>query len=372
MGGRIPLFNFNSLGKISIEFDIHGDRQCREGLGGTDCLIRSFPSGYGLQLSDAMETFYDLNIERNKRDPKLSVYTEHVWEWQTKPTSRPVGRFTTLIPSNIPFMLNFSYTGPASGDAKANNNFFDDYLLVYPPGVATEYVAWSEQTFPETGSMVHLFWHTHYEYTQDMWAISASAEQLGLKQKPFYTSEWQTHAPGLPTYTMIKDPKPEYLILDEELTTATSGCPDCKFDVANVSAGGHTVSTTMEYIQTNLRRAQEDCLTTSCAVEPRVRCTLHPDHWDVNPDAHFRGPKKYDRYHAPRCSRWDFTKGDRFTIVSFHAAPAPVQELTMHWQHTVMYGYWVATKPGDSTPHATLGTLLPECPPGTKQCPQLP
>jgi len=49
---QVPFMKFNSLGKLGVEFDIHGDRQCHENLGGTDCLIRSFPPGFGQHLSE--------------------------------------------------------------------------------------------------------------------------------------------------------------------------------------------------------------------------------------------------------------------------------------------------------------------------------
>jgi len=69
-----------------------------------------------------METFYDLNIE--KTPEPLLFYTEHAYQWQTA-RLRPAARLITGVPSNIPFMVNFSYNGegPNNRFLKSNNNF---------------------------------------------------------------------------------------------------------------------------------------------------------------------------------------------------------------------------------------------------------
>ena len=54
----------NKEGQWATEFDIHGDRQCSREHGGVHCLNRAFPPGFGMHLSDPMETFFDLNDVR--------------------------------------------------------------------------------------------------------------------------------------------------------------------------------------------------------------------------------------------------------------------------------------------------------------------
>ena len=49
---------------MAVEFDTHGDRQCQAQMGGTDCLIRSYPVGYGLKSTDTVETVFDVNDVR--------------------------------------------------------------------------------------------------------------------------------------------------------------------------------------------------------------------------------------------------------------------------------------------------------------------
>ena len=54
---------------FAVEFDVHGDRQCAAAAGGVNCTVRAFPPGFGLRITDTMETFFDLADVRPAGSP---------------------------------------------------------------------------------------------------------------------------------------------------------------------------------------------------------------------------------------------------------------------------------------------------------------
>lgn len=278
-GGKGHLPMFDSMNPMPVEFDMHGDRQCQASRGGTDCLIRSYPPGFGLQVTRAFHTFYDINDARTQKAPAMRFYTEHAFKW-THHTQRVVRHFATIIPSNIPFATqNVSLPG-------IHFPWHDDYLLRFS-GFLTEYIAWSEQRFLFSGTLAHIFWHSHHQYTVDSWVISGPAHTLGL------------HSHSFDSFT-------------------------------NISQSSITVAAAMNYILDNLESAQRACLAHSCSVYPELRCKLNQDRWDLL-DLGYQ-----ERYHDPLCNSWNVVTGDAFTVISFHhQLMGPVREKV--WMHTVLY-----------------------------------
>ena len=60
----------------AVEFDLHGDRQCASSSGGMNCTVRAFPAGYGMHITDQMETFFDLADVRPAGSPLDALYAE--------------------------------------------------------------------------------------------------------------------------------------------------------------------------------------------------------------------------------------------------------------------------------------------------------
>lgn len=154
-----------SDGGLGVAFDIHGDRQCMPKFGGTDCLIRAFPKGYGMHLGDAWRTFFDINDVRSPYSTSFELYTLHSFRWSTS-VLIPVGRFMAFLP----------YFKMASRDT-------DDYLLYFDPCCTTQYLLWSEQKFRHDGIFVHLFVHTHHKYTSEILIMDTGAEVIGLRSR---------------------------------------------------------------------------------------------------------------------------------------------------------------------------------------------
>jgi len=280
---------------------VHGDRQCQDGLGGTDCLIRAFPPGYGIHLTDPMWTFYDFNDVRPKGSTSLYFFSEHVYRW-TRQQQRQVGRFACLIPSNV-----------AGGH--------DDYLLAFDADGQTEYVVWSDLAFLHNATFRHLFWHSHQEFTVDMWAISAPSSKLGLGTHPYDSHHMRLNDVGV------------------------------------------TIPGAMRYILEHLGTLQQACETDpSCVAIPRLRCAINQDRWDV-----LESGEMQERYHAPHCNRpWKFLQGDVFTLVSFHKAQIPISQSELVWMHTVLYGYYTAWEPSSASLPQAQSAFPPELMPKWK------
>ena len=141
----------SSDGSFAVEFDLHGDRQCSAAMGGMNCTIRAFPRGYGMRLTDSMETFFDLKDVRPAGSSTLHFYAQHVYRWTTV-APRLVGKFMTGI-STLSFKPH------------------DDFILVFDPARRTEYLYWMEGTFTANATMVHMYWHAHHKYAEDMWVL---------------------------------------------------------------------------------------------------------------------------------------------------------------------------------------------------------
>jgi len=279
------LFRFDVDGEWSydntyaVEFDIHGDRQCTEAMGGMNCTMRLTPRGYGLKLAMPLETILDLKDVRPLGSAPMAFYGQYAFRW-TAERQMPVAKMLTGI-----WTSSFGY-------------FHDDYLLSFDPKTPHEYLYWSEQEFRLNASLVHMYWHAHHKYTEDMWATSASAEQLGLMEK--FGSSWV----DLPRLGMD-----------------TRGA--------------------QQYVRDRIAAAQDKCRTESCRYYPALRCKMNKDRWE-----YVGGEEAYmPRYRIPYCNRWDFLEGDVITIVSFHQLQSHVHvtQPELYWMHTAFYGFAVPT-----------------------------
>ncbi|KAL1495902.1 hypothetical protein AB1Y20_014545 [Prymnesium parvum] len=270
-----------SDGTYAIEFDLHGDRQCPKAMGGMNCTVRAFPPGFGMLLTDPLETFFDLIDVRAAGSSTLLFYSQHAYRW-TRRTQRPVAKMVAGIHTN-----SFGY-------------LHDDYLLTFDASKPHEYLYWSEQEFKFTGSFVNLYWHTHHGYTDDMWATSATADDLQLM--------------------------------------GTFG--GAFVDLPSI---GWDTSSAKHFILERIAAAQEKCHQNKCLSYPAVRCSMAQDRWE---SAEIDDTRDYfSRYRHPHCARWDFKKGDVLTIFSFHKAQSHLRLTTkeLRWMHTALYGFVIPT-----------------------------
>lgn len=263
----------SSDGYFAVEFDVHGDRQCPLAKGGMHCTIRAFPDRYGMKLTDSMETFFDLKDVRPRGSRELEFYAEYIFRW-TKAPQRLVGKLLT---------------GISTWSFKPH----DDYLLEFNPSHPTEYLYWLENRFTTNASLVHMYWHAHHKYAEDMWVVSASPKDLNLM-----------------------------LFGDRYI---------------NLTAIGHDVTSAQRLILNQIRRVQHTYAPGKTF--PSLRCRMNKDRWEfMEQEKQF-----FPRYHAPQCSQWDFRKGDEFTVLSFHKIQKEEQLLSKEqfWMHAVLYGFYV-------------------------------
>jgi len=280
-------------GTYAIEFDVHGDRQCFKEAGGMNCTIRAYPAGYGVKLSERMGTFFDLQDVRPAGSPDLQFYGQHMFRW-TSVEQRLVGKMLTLICPN-------SFGG-----------LHDDYILDVNPALGTVYLYWLEQFWPMNATMAHIYFHAHHEYTEDIWAISASAESLGLMD--MFGARWN-----------------------------------------NLTASGLSVSAAQDKIRGQIATLQQALPAPTEAKPlprgyPALRCALGKDRWEKLDDGSYEG-----RYVDPRCEAWEFQAGEEFVMVSFMSPQShahPPAGSNYFWVHSVLYGLYVQTDPSDFIPNS--------------------
>jgi len=279
----------DGFGLYAVEFDLHGDRQCASSSGGMNCTVRAFPAGYGMHITDPMETFFDLADVRPAGSPPLTFYAEHAYRWTRAPRRR-VGKLLTMI---------------STGTFKPH----DDYLLHFDAARPSEYLYWQEGRWPANVSLVHLYWHTHHAYVDDLWAVSAGAASLRLRQ-------------------------------------LFGGM------FSNLTALGLDVRSAQRLILAQLSRAQSECV--ACASPPLLRCSLDPDRWEaVEGDA---ARSHYSRYRAPHCPEWDVVAGEPFTLLAFHKlqpqGALQARGVSQHyWMHSGLYGLYVGKDAAQPIPH---------------------
>ena len=307
-------------GFFAVEFDVHGDRQCAAAAGGVNCTVRAFPPGFGLRITDTMETFFDLNDVRDAGSAPLQFYAQHSYRW-TRAAQRPVGKMLTLI-STEAFKPH------------------DDYLLEFDPEQPTEYLYWQEGTMPASLSMVHMYWHAHHAWTDDIWLVDASADALRLR--PLFGGGMFVNLTSHGHTVASAKAK-----IEEQLRAAQRACAHGAADGGGGAArggggGGHAASAA------------------NCRTPPAVRCRMEQrDRWERVGAAHI------SRYRAPHCDEWNVAAGDRFTLIAFHALqPQERQRLaaegrsgpTLSWMHAGLYGLYVAPHGGGGggkeLPHA--------------------
>lgn len=154
---------WNTDGARAVEFDVHGDRECFSQDGGMACLPVFLPQGFGYKIVEAMETFGQLNDVRPRGSANMSWYALHAYRYHHG-RARQVARLVTGI-------------GAGTGDSTE---------LVFEPGEhVQEYLMWGEKRFsPYNVTIFSSFWHTHHEYTEDMWLLLGPAYLAGLGQPP--------------------------------------------------------------------------------------------------------------------------------------------------------------------------------------------
>jgi len=305
MGSMVP--NFwglkNSEGVCAIEFDIHGDRQCQYSRGGTECLAREFPEGFGMKLSDQMSTTFDVNDVRNVGSAPLRFFVQYSFKW-TRSRQRPLGRLSAGAGSTMrhdAFLLRYNRDAPK-----------------------TQYMLWDELLFPATVEIVHPFWHSHHKFSSQMWWFSATKEQVGLGVFPF------------------ADHNPQ-----EKWEDPFGDGPFAR--PFNLTSVGWSIEQAAVHIFNTVEAAQRGCVFGEyCLSPPTLRCTMNLDRWDRLDNGELQ-----ERFHAPHCLSWTIRAGALNTIISFHQPPErePLPNDLIFWMHDVAYALYIGVDE-QPIPHA--------------------
>jgi len=290
----------NEFGTMSIEFDVHGDRQCLEAEGGVACLPIMLPKGFGMKIIWPMQQFSDLNDVRPANSALLKWYSSNIFRWTRKP-QRIVARFVGGI--------SFSeYTGEMAICSGALNflcssvsralglTSHDTGLLVFDPHAPTmaQYMWWGEFNFrPYNLTFFEIFFHTHHPYTADMWLIGGRASNVGLGFGYFAEKH------------------------------------------LNLTAFGMTIDGAADYLISQARMTKT-----------KILCTMNQKRWEVV-DGYAQARKAMGICAKP----FDMLMNDVVTMVSFHKPVQPITSVVQHNQHAFWYGYYAAKIPGERVPN---------------------
>jgi len=286
----------NSQGVVAVEFDIHGDRQCQALFGGVDCLIRQFPQGYGMKLSDPLDTMGDVDDSRPSASSALRFFVEYAYQW-TRLRQRPVGRFIV-----------------GAGSTARHDDFMLKYDVHSPD---TQYMMWDELMFPASVHIVLPFWHSHHQFTSDMWWFSGNASGIGLADSPY------------------SEATPQQNVVDDFATPF------------NLTAAGLSLADAADHILSHVEKANDQySRSQDCAEPPRLRCQLNLNRWDANEHGELQ-----ERYHAPNCPSWNIHAGEVNTIVSFHEPRVPIARAIQVFMHAGAYALYTPLN-GNPIPHA--------------------
>ena len=304
----------------AIEMDVHGDRQCAAEYGGTDCLTREYPPGFGMKLSDAMIAFGELNDVRPLNSEPITFYVEHAFKYTRRNPGRAAGR-TTVI-AGLGFKMS---SKPGAW------HFHDDILLDFDPARPSDYLCIGAFSYRFRGTATHYYFHAHHQWTHDEWLIvHATPKLLGLHKPPFSAAgsilpSWSDWQPGGAMW-------------------ANGHVP--------VRLAEHGM--TIESVQAMLRRRIESAQPLQKGMEaPRIQCNLNHDRWEKMPDG-----TEQERYHAPHCDEkpWTWAPDDPFVVVAFFRPRKPVKVRQLQWAHIVLYAQY--TTPDDDVnatiPHSVV------------------
>jgi len=166
-------------------------------------------------------------------------------------------------------------------------------------------------------SLVHMYWHGHHDFVDDMWMASASAHTLGLRE-----------------------------LFGGKYT--------------NITALGYTTRTAQAAILNRVLSAARKCAHAACNPHPSIRCTVNRDgRWERGVSG-----KNTPRYRPPRCHEWDIEEGHPYTFMSFHSFQPESSfdhtRLKDYWMHSSMYGYYTQLRqdPNIPVPHTAGETGL--------------
>jgi len=289
--------NHDPVFPFAVEFDVHGDRQCSTERGGTDCLMNIFPSGFGMQLVDELQTVFDVNDARPTNSPRMQFETLNAYCW-TSSTQRASGRMFQEVGADL------------KGYFATPNYQVGSYGLTFDPHAPqmAEYIIWGELRFPTNGLIVDMYYHSHHTFTLDVWTISARANSLGLLNDAYRMPGWDT--------------------------------------AVNLTAKGLVLEDAMQHVVSHLKLFQRQYLATDSAPEPKIRCRLAQDRWEDT------GTDAKPRFSSPRCPEWEFRKDEVFTVISFHRPMRSFPSKRTTWSHTVAYAKYVGLDVNASIPHA--------------------
>merc|ERR1712087_707312 len=154
------------------------------------------------------------------------------------------------------------------------------------------------------------FWHTHHEYTADMWLLKGAARSLGLGSPPF-----------------------------EERGV-------------NLTAVGMTIDSAASKLLANARSVS--CSAQQACTPTRLICFMKQDRWSLV-DGYLQ-----ERKRMPDCPAFDLMADDVVTMISFHKPLKPLSSVVRHAQHAAWYAYFQAKEPKATIPHMIYGFVVPQ------------
>jgi len=349
----------NRYGTTGVEFDTHGDRQCHSAQGGVACLVSSLPPGFGMKVEWAMQTVGELNDVRPLDSPALSFYVSHTWLWTKTPPARQVGRLLTGIAhphlrdiarNPAAYQSGSTKTGAkdgGGGNGTRTQRQHESSLLEFDPSSKqmAEYLMWGELNFaPYNLTTFDHFWHTHHEFTADMWLLAGPSTNYGLGEgTPFWDRITNLTPLGLDIEGAAQ------LILSHIRLQSTT----CAAGRGSGSDGGISERLQRPDGQA-VRRVGAAPAAFGAACANRLLCIMDQRRLESV------SGQLVPRMQMASCGAMRLGMNDVVTMVSFHKSLMPIASIVHHYQHAAWYAYYVADQEGETIPNMIYDQILPD------------
>jgi hypothetical protein len=225
-----------------------------------------------MKINEPLCILGEFNDVRKVNSRQLTFWIEYAFRYTLKKPKYEVAQLTTIT------------AGHFNAEKK---HFVDEYHIP----INEQSVIWEQKEFTQNGKFALIYYHTHHQFTQDIWIIPGTSSSLGLDKYP------RQH----------------------------------EYDIFLPQENGITIYDMQKSLNKNL----------ICKINNKLRFEIIDN-------------QPYDRFVLPDCKKWSFSKGDIFTIISFHMPMFPMHmDIGRKYvsMHTVLYGHIVARNKNEILPY---------------------
>eukprot|EP00930_Biecheleria_cincta_P020400 TRINITY_DN15358_c0_g1_i2.p1 TRINITY_DN15358_c0_g1~~TRINITY_DN15358_c0_g1_i2.p1 ORF type:complete len:666 (+),score=35.24 TRINITY_DN15358_c0_g1_i2:83-2080(+) len=263
--------NHSACAWPNLVIEQHGDYQCMDGEGGTDCIFERTADGHAKVITSPLDLEGESNDVRAPHSAPLRWWKLAVIRWHPlSPDLKPLGQHF--------------FVGPGRIDPKDQRTD----VLVFPVLTGTPSMYWYTGMMPKTGVMTRNKLHSHNTMFRHSFWFNAQPRELGLDDSRFHVGNLAWKPLTLDQIGMNTTAIEAY-ILSRLKTAAAIYDSSCPYGVKSCGRS-----------------------------RPRIVCESWVQNVDVRDPVtgkHFT----YDRRAPACCSSWAFQEGEPYTVVAFMA-----------------------------------------------------